>query len=220
MDHRKDFQWLVMDRLGRHIADRVEWSAPRVICIAADFTRYDGYAVQQISRSVELLRYRRFPDNLLMIELVHSPRVVSKPAAVSDPEPAVSTPHDAPSKEAYQSQRIEYRLANASPLLRDTWDASSSFLTALGDDVQVKELKFYVAFKRIKNFACLQIQPQAKTVTAYVKLDPDCINLEEGFTRDVSKIGHFGTGDLEITMRSLDDLRKAQPLLQQAYEGG
>ncbi len=62
--------------------------------------------------------------------------------------------------------------------------------------------------------------PSAKTVAAYVKVNPDTVSLEDGFTRDVRKIGHFGTGDLEITMRSLDDLAKAQPLFQRAYEGG
>ena len=90
----------------------------------------------------------------------------------------------------------------------------------LGDEVQMKELKFYYAFKRIKNFVCLELYPSAKTVAAYVRVNPDTVSLEAGFTRDVRKIGHFGTGDLEITMRNIDDLAKAQPLFQRAYEGG
>ena len=42
--------------------------------------------------------------------------------------------------------------------------------------------------------------------------------LEAGFTRDVRKIGHFGTGDLEITMTSHDDLERAKPLVVSSYE--
>lgn len=38
MDHRKDFEWLVMERLGKDEAAKVDWSAPRLICIAGDFT--------------------------------------------------------------------------------------------------------------------------------------------------------------------------------------
>ncbi|MBV8094258.1 MAG: hypothetical protein JO110_13765 [Acetobacteraceae bacterium] len=82
----------------------------------------------------------------------------------------------------------------------------------------MKELKNYVAFKRIKNFACIEIYPQARVVTAYLKVNPDTVILEPGFTRDVRKIGHFGTGDLEVSMRSMEDFAKAQPLLQRAYE--
>lgn len=84
--------------------------------------------------------------------------------------------------------------------------------------VQVKEVKFYVAFKRIKNFVCLEIYPQTRTVTAFLKVDPDSVVLEKGFTRDVRKIGHYGTGDLEVVMRTPADFAKAQPLLQRAYD--
>jgi RecB family endonuclease NucS len=48
MDHRKDFQWLILEKLGKEAADVVDWSAPRLICIAGDFNRYDDHAVKQI----------------------------------------------------------------------------------------------------------------------------------------------------------------------------
>ncbi len=37
MDHRKEFQWLVMERLGKEVADNVSWTSPRFLCIAGDF---------------------------------------------------------------------------------------------------------------------------------------------------------------------------------------
>jgi hypothetical protein len=70
MEHRKDFQWLVLEKLGKQIADSVDWSAPRLICIAGDFHRYDDHAVKQIQRNIELIRYGRFGDDLLMLDLV------------------------------------------------------------------------------------------------------------------------------------------------------
>lgn len=219
MDHRKDFQWLVLERLGREAAAAVDWSGPRLLCIAGDFTRYDQHAVKQINRNIELLRYRRFGDDLLMVELVHAPKgsrtaITSIPVreAVADPAAGGADP--------YLSQRIDYRLSNASTALRDLFDSISTYLTSLGDDVQTRELKYYVAFKRIKNFACLEIYPQAAVITAYLKVDPSTVTVEEGFTRDVRKIGHFGTGDLEVSIRTPDDFVKAQPLFQRSYERG
>jgi hypothetical protein len=70
MDHRKDFQWLVLEKLGKADAERVDWSAPRLICIAGDFSKYDDHAVRQIERNIELIRYRRFGPELLMLDLV------------------------------------------------------------------------------------------------------------------------------------------------------
>ncbi len=48
LDHRGDFKLLVMNNLGQEAADGVDWSAPRLVCIAGDFSRYDEHAVQQM----------------------------------------------------------------------------------------------------------------------------------------------------------------------------
>jgi len=219
MDHRKDFQWLVLERLGQEVAATIDWSAPRLLCIASNFTRYDEHAVKQINRNIELLRYRRFEDRYLMIELVHAPKVGRIPAPASA-ENLPDTTRESADPDAYRSQRIDYRLANATQPLRTLFESITSYLTGLSDDVQTKHLKCYVAFKRIKNFVCLEIYPQAGVITAYLKVDPSTVQLENGFTRDVRKIGHFGTGDLEISIRTQEDFERAQPLFQRAYESG
>jgi hypothetical protein len=72
MDHQAEFKLLAMDKLGKPAADRIDWTAPRLVCIAADFTKYDGHAVQQINRNIELIRYRRFGEELLLLELANA----------------------------------------------------------------------------------------------------------------------------------------------------
>ncbi|GAB2935073.1 hypothetical protein GCM10027028_38490 [Streptomyces sundarbansensis] len=52
----------------------------------------------------------------------------------------------------------------------------------------------------------------------YLRLDPDTVELEEGFTRDMRGIGHLGTGDLEVRVVSAADLEKAAPLIRRAFE--
>jgi predicted transport protein len=220
LDHRKEFQWLVMEKLGPNIAKDVDWSAPRLICIAGDFTRYDQHAVKQIARNIELIRYRRFETELLMLELVHAPKQTkSSPTLAKETSNLSATPPDSPADDPYLSQRIDYRLAKADPTLRDLFEAVRQYLIGLGDDVQVKELKLYIAFKRLKNFVCAEIYPQVRVVTLYLRLDPATVDLEEGFSRDVTKIGHFGTGNLALSLKTMDDFAKAQPLLRRAYEG-
>ncbi|MCP4296909.1 MAG: hypothetical protein GY786_15005 [Proteobacteria bacterium] len=44
------------------------------------------------------------------------------------------------------------------------------------------------------------------------------IELEAGFTRDVRSIGHFGTGDLEVTISSAHELERAKSLIQKSFE--
>lgn len=49
-------------------------------------------------------------------------------------------------------------------------------------------------------------------------MDPDSISLENGFTEDVRKVGHFGTGDLKIYIKNDELLEKAKHLLIKSNE--
>ncbi|WP_313959486.1 DUF5655 domain-containing protein [Staphylococcus warneri] len=52
-----------------------------------------------------------------------------------------------------------------------------NYLLTLSDDVQVKELKFYITFKRIKNFACIEVLPSQNKILLYIKVNLDCAKL-------------------------------------------
>ncbi len=188
LDHRKEFQWLVMEVLGTDAAKAVEWSGPRLLCIAGDFTNYDQHAVKQINRNIELIRYRHCGDDLLLLELVNATTATAAPIEAPLPKPGAANPN--------QSQDIGYRLTQASQPIKDLYEALKAYLLALGDDVQLKQLQNYFAFKRIKNFACVEVYPQVGKITVYLRIDPKTVSLESGFTRDVSNIGHFSPGNL------------------------
>jgi predicted transport protein len=211
MDHKGEFELLVLKKLGNDAADSIDWSAPRLLCIASDFTKYDEHAVQQINRNIELLRYRRYGSELLLFELVNATT-----AQVS--QDTIAVDNGVKNKGTTYSKTASELLEQASPDLHDRFEALKAFLLALGDDVQVKGLKYYFAFRRIKNFACVEVHPQSKRLIIFVKVDPSSIQLERGFTRDVHSIGHSGTGDLEITIQNDEDLERAKPLLLRSYE--
>ena len=208
MDHKADFTLLVMKQLGAEVADSIEWTSPRLLCIAGDFTKYDEHAVQQINRNIELLRYRRYGDELLLLELVNAVTATASAHSGDDTKP----------KGTIVYKTVSEYLAQSSPALQDRYAALRAFLLALGDDVQEKVLNYYIAFKRIKNFASVEIRPQKGDILVFLKVNPDTVDLEQGFTRDVRKIGHFGTGDLEITIRTDEDLERAKPFLLKSYE--
>ncbi|MDA8164785.1 MAG: DUF5655 domain-containing protein [Desulfobacteraceae bacterium] len=210
MDHKAEFTLLVMERLGKPVSDAIEWSSPRLLCIAGDFTKYDEHAVQQINRNIELIRYRRYGNELLLLELVN--------ATTATTEPQTAPPGKNGRGSQYKSV-TEY-LAQSPQQLKNLYDDLKAHLLALGDDVQLKTLKFYFAFKRIKNFACVEVHPGSNKLLVYVKAELPPDKVEKGFTRNVKDIGHLGTGDLEITITSHDDLERAKPLFIQSYENG
>ena len=209
MDHQADFMVLVMNRLGHEVAQSIDWSAPRLLCVAGGFTKYDEHAVQQINRNIELYTYKRYGDELLLLDLVNATTALT---TENDHDKSSST------KSSTSYKTVSDYLDQASEEMTDRFEALRAFMMALGDDVQMNTLKNYFAFKRIKNFACVEIHPQTKCISVYVKVNPDSIQLEPSFTRDVRQIGHYGTGDLEITIMNDDQLERAKELIQRSYE--
>lgn len=210
LDHKAEFKLLVMDKLGKQDAEGIEWTSPRLLCIAGDFTKYDEHAVQQINRNIELIRYRKFGDELLLFELVNATTASESTTSTSEIKGSRKT------KNKYKT--VSEFLAQIDGDYLDRFEVLKEFLLSLGDDVQMKTLKYYMAFKRIKNFACIEIHPQSNKLRLFLKLNPDKVKTEKGFSRDLRNIGHFGTGDFEVDITSDEDLEKAKPLIIQSYE--
>jgi predicted transport protein len=211
MDHRGDFELLVIKRLGPTVT--VDWSNPRLVCVAGDFNRYDEHAIGQMNRSIELVRYRSYEDRLLALDLVAS----TSAKATAAGEPTGQGPAVGSTNAVGKTKTVSQLHEAASPQLKDAYDAIEHYLVNLGDDVTKIVNKNYYAFRRLKNFACVEVHPQSGELLVYVKVDPDEVTLEVDFSRDVRSIGHFGTGDLELTLTSPEDVVRAQPFLDKSY---
>jgi len=219
MDHQAEFKLLVMDRLGKPAADAIDWTAPRLVCIAADFTKYDGHAVQQINRNIELIRYRRFGEELLLLELANATSANGGRASAAKAAKAPKLPPAEPmaAKAGSGDRSFAEWLPVLPPQLKELMSSLEGHVLSLGDDVQRKELKLYVAFKRLKNFAT--VVPQKARLLLYLHVDPDQVQPLPSNGRDIRQQGHWGTGDLELALASQADLDAAKPLILMAYEG-
>ncbi|MFF0284353.1 DUF5655 domain-containing protein [Rhodococcus aetherivorans] len=211
LDHRAEFKLIVMETLGAAVAAGLDWSNPRLICIAHGFTKFDAHAVQQINRSIELFSYQDFGGELLALDLV------SKVSGSTMEEVGTGVAAGAAKKRAAAKTVSEY-LDQSPDSLKNLHAGLDAFVVALGDDVTTRTLKLYFAYRRIKNFLCVEVHPQNHELLLFVKVDPDTVELEAGFSRDVRQIGHFGTGDLELRVRNAQTLQKAMPLIQRSYE--
>lgn len=215
MDHQGEFELLVLKRYGQKVADSIDWTGPRLICIASDFTKFDAHAVQQMNRSVELIRYKQFGADLLLLELANSSTGVVPPSGkkVSPAKAADASP----AKQPNGDKTVAQWLSTMSEEQKTLFESLEGYLLSLGDDVQRKDLKLYIAFKRLRNFACVGFKKDALYV--WLKLDPKVVQFEDGFSRDVSLIGHWGTGDVELLIRDHADMDRAKAMIQKAYEG-
>tara|TARA_B100001167_G_C16770547_1_gene306927 strand:- start:156 stop:1073 length:918 start_codon:yes stop_codon:yes gene_type:complete len=211
VDHKGDFELLVQRELGMEAAQSIDWNGPRLICIANNFTKYDEHAVKQMNRNIDLIRYKEFPPDLLLLEQLTSTTAIGS-SGVSSGQVQVSHTGAA----VYRATVTDH-LEGASSEMLDRYGLVRDYLLACGDDVQEKTLDNYVAFRRIKNFACVQLRNQIGKILVYLRVDPSNIELEDGFMRDMRNKGHYGTGDLELNIMSDDDFERAKPYFDKAY---
>jgi len=88
----------------------------------------------------------------------------------------------------------------------------------LGLDPCVSEefLKFYVAYKAETNF--VDVVPQAKRLRLSLNMPFHELHDPKGFARDVTNLGRWGNGDVEVALNSLDELPYVMGLVRQAFE--
>lgn len=208
LDHKAEFEALVREKLGQSVADSVDWSVPCVMCIAKEFTKYDEHAVNQMQRNIKLIKYKKYGKDLILFELVNNP--TAKP--IEETPAVVSTVKKSTSNMKSHSEKLKTMNEDAKNLYTSVCD----YIESLGDDISMNQVKYYVAYKKIQNFICIEVYKD--TVVLYLKLKPTDYSLEEGFSRDVTKTGHRGTGDLEITLKTLSDFEKAKTLISKSYE--
>jgi predicted transport protein len=213
-DHRGDFEIAVQRSLGT--AAKVDWSDVRVICIAPNYQKFDLYAVQVMGANIELWTYRLFKNQLLYLEEVLQKSYVppdSSPIPNKNPV-MVAAGKKAAITRATSTYTLEQHLDGKPQKIRDLFQAVQEYVMGLDPAIEETPKKQYVAYKISQNIACVEFQSQR--LILFLKLNPKEVNLP-GIARDVTEIGHYGTGDLEITLRSWEDLEAAKPFIEMAY---
>jgi len=162
LDHRAEFQLLTQSKLGTAAAESLDWTRPRLICVAGNFTRYDENAVQQIDRSIELVRYRDYEGQLLALELLTSTEAKAT-AAGHTGAPAKGT--SAVSK-ASSGKTVTELHEQAPTHLKQLFGQLETFLLGLGDDVVKNVTKNY--YVPATEELCLRGDPSAVTEAARV----------------------------------------------------
>lgn len=214
-DHRGDFE-IAVQKAFPHENVKVDWTSIRVICIAPGYKKYDLHAVQMMGANIEIWQYRYYSDGSLFFEEVFKKSVAfsssvndsgKNPVMVAAGKKAALTRASAVYTVEEHIKKIEPKKIRLVEVLRE-------FICGLDESVEEVPRKEYIAYKVSQNFVCMEIH-RAK-ILLFLKVDPSTINLAENH-RDVTNIGHFGTGNLEISIRTEEDVENAKEFIQMAF---
>jgi len=213
-DHRGDFHVAAQKALGSGI--EIDWSDVRVICIAPNYRKYDLHAVQVMGANLELWTYRLFKNNTIYFEEVFH-KSLSTSAEASSKNPVMV----AAGKKAAETRQTgiysyEAHAEGKPSAIVELAQAIREFIVGLDPAMEEAPKKFYVAYRISQNIACLEIQKQRCLL--FVKVDPTAVGPLPSFARDVREIGHYGTGDLELSIRNFADFEASKKIIELAYQ--
>lgn len=208
IDHKGDYEIAAQRALGKGV--QVNWDSPRLILIAQSFSKYDAYAVNRIGEDIELKVYRLYEDGLLLLEDFHAP------ASLETESVSVPVRRRLSKAERVKSYSIEKHLDGKDATIVQVFQHLRKAIIELGDNVEEAPMKLYVVYKTSRNFCEVQIQKNQLKV--FLDIPAKELHDPQKKARDVSEIGHWGTGDTQIILNSLDDVEYVTSLIRQSYE--
>lgn len=135
--------------------------------------------------------------------------------------PAPNLPQDILDAYRPKSDAVtEYTIDDHSNLLtanmRPVFEAFRKAVLALDPCVSEEFLKLYVAYKAETNF--VDVVPQAKRLRLALNMRFSEVNDPKGLCKDVTDIGRWGNGDVEVGLSNLDELPYVIGLVRQSLE--
>lgn len=213
-DHRGDFEVAAKKVLGNEI--ETDWSDVRVICIAPNYRKYDILAVEVMGTNIELWTYRLFKDKLLFLEELQKKDSVGTPASAEGKDPVmVAAGKKAAITRATGSYTFAEHLEGKEDWIKELAFGAQEMITGVDASIEENPRKHYIAYRTTQNIVCVEVQTQK--IYLFLKLDPKKHAGPDGISRDVSNVGHFGTGELEVTITSQDDLEETKPFVELAF---
>ena len=123
------------------------------------------------------------------------------------------------SQEGGEEQRGDWTLADYRYLtgeMMELFQQLQQRILSLDAPVSEQTTQHYIGYRLNMYFVC--IVPRASRLLLYLNLSFPDINAPQGLCRDVTNIGHLGSGDVEVGISSVDELDYIMFLIQQAFE--
>jgi predicted transport protein len=212
VDHKGDFTVAAQETLGKDI--EIDWSSPRLILVAESFSEYDKYAVNRIGANIQLWTYRKYGDGFLFLDAIFSNTAQIAP---KKNKPVAANTAEEETNEEITVYTTDDHLKDKPVELKNLFDAFREKVFALNADGDIleKASKIYVSYKHGKNFC--EVAFLANSMKIWLDIPFSDIDDPNKLCRDVSKVGHHGTGQTETKLSNISEIENIMYLVEQSY---
>ena len=151
-----------------------------------------------------------------LVDLLFS-RVISSQAAGVDGLKTVFSPtKPRRSRKTQEDYSVDRLLEGKAGEVVGLFRSLGSEILSLSGEIEEVPSKLYISYKRGRNFC--QCVIQQKKLLLYLDIPHRELKDPRGIAQDYSKIGHYGTGETQVSVSPGDDLQYVLGLVRQAHD--
>lgn len=211
LNNKADFILEYLERTNKSLKkNEVDWSQSRVIFISPQFTLYQKQSIEFKDLPFELWEIKKYSNDTIVLNQHRSTSQESVKTISGKDERAEQI-----SKEIIVYTEDDH-LVKGSEETREIYKELRDRILELGE-LEISPTKFYIGFK-LKKRVVTDLEIQRKQLKVRVNLKVGQLDDPLNLFRDVSKVGHWGIGDYETGVSSMEDLDYLMSLIRQSYK--
>ena len=212
LENKADFIVEYNESLKRNLKrEDVDWSQTRVTFVSPSFTENQIQATNFKDIAIELWEVKQFENDTIAINPIKKSVAAESIKPITQQTQALKN-ITAEIKVYTEQDHIE----KASDLTAELYEKFKSAILNLTDGIEVKPLKFYIAFKKEKNVTDITILK--KSLKLFINVKAGQLDDPKKLAQDVSNIGHWGNGDYQIQVEDDKDLEYIMSLVKQVIQ--
>lgn len=187
----------------------VDWSQSKVVFVAPSFTDFQRQSSNFKDLPIELWEIKRFDNDIIVINPIKKSQSAPSIKQVQSKEES----NIGKVVEEIKVYTEEDHLTGKSEEIKELYETYKNAILNLTSDIEVYPKKLYIAFKKDKNLADIHIQQ--KGLKIWINMHKGDLDDPKKIANDVSRKGHWGNGDYEITVNDTKDLEYIMSLIKQ-----
>ena len=191
--------------------DVVDWSQSRIIFISPEFTKYQQYAIGFKDLGIQLWEVHKYSNGLIGFDEI---KAIDRQESIS-----TITKRNPIAKKVAEEIRVyteEDHLNEVDDNIKEVYLELKSTVSTLGNDIEIRTKKKYVAFRRTHAFVYINFLKSKLKIHLNVEINESDDPLKK--VRDVQDMRPYSSGKTEIIIKDTSEIPSVLPLIKQAYE--
>lgn len=209
LDHKDSFEKLCQEK---NMTIPMQWDAPRVICVAESYNKFDTDTADLLAIKIELYRYKLYEDGLLSLDVENYQKIKIQDASKFTIDPDET-------EKLQQTYTLDHHIAMTSEITKTLFELLRERILAIDKEIIEEPKKYYVAYKTTRNF--VDIVLKKSKLKMYINMKTGTLDDPRSLAKDLEipvHIGHWGNGDYEVSIKTDSDIDYIMELVQQSYD--